>query len=156
VGAVDAEEATQLAEEMAHVFNEAQLTTITAFPGAIEAVTELRERGVKLALITNGEALQQRRKIDRFQLAPLFDCVIVEGEFGKGKPDPDVYHHALATLGVQPHEAWMVGDNLEWEVIVPKQLGLYTVWVDFAKQGLPADSLAQPDRIIHNLAELVA
>lgn len=49
----------------------------------------------------------------------------------------------------------MVGDNLEWEVAVPKQLGLYTVWVDFAAKGLPANAPAQPDRIIHNLAELV-
>jgi putative hydrolase of the HAD superfamily len=58
-------------------------------------------------------------------------------------------------LGVEAHEAWIVGDNLEWEVAVPKQLGLYTVWVDFAAKGLPANAPAQPDRIIHNLAELV-
>jgi putative hydrolase of the HAD superfamily len=115
----------------------------------------LRARGVKLALITNGEGREQRRKIERFELAPLFDCVIVEGEFGKGKPEPEVYHHALAMLGAAPHEAWMVGDNLEWEVAVPKQLGIYTVWVDFAATGLPANAPAQPDRIIHNLAELV-
>jgi putative hydrolase of the HAD superfamily len=80
--------------------------------------------------------------------------VIVEGEFGAGKPDPAVYAHALDSLGATPDQAWMVGDNLEWEVAVPKQLGLYTVWVDFAQQGLPPDALAQPDRIIHNLAEL--
>jgi putative hydrolase of the HAD superfamily len=117
-------------------------------------VRALRARGVKLALITNGEAREQRRKITRFDLAPLFDCVIVEGEFGAGKPDPAVYAHALDSLGATPDQAWMVGDNLEWEVAVPKQLGLYTVWVDFAQQGLPPDALAQPDRIIHNLAEL--
>jgi putative hydrolase of the HAD superfamily len=155
IGAADGDEAVALAQEMAHAFTEAQLGSITAFPGAIEAVRELRARGVKLALLTNGEGREQRRKIDCFELAPLFDCVIVEGEFGKGKPDPEVYHHALTTLGVVPHEAWMVGDNLEWEVAVPKQLGLYTVWVDFAAKGLPANAPAQPDRIIHNLAELV-
>ena len=155
LGMAEGEEAAALAHEMAHHFTEAQLGTITAFPGAIEAVRELRARGVKLALITNGEGREQRRKIERFALAPLFDCVMVEGEFGKGKPDPEVYHHALNTLNVAPHETWMVGDNLEWEVAVPKQLGIYTVWVDFAAKGLPADAPAQPDRIIRNLAELV-
>lgn len=143
-----------LAAEMAHSFTEAQLGSLEAFPGAVDAVRALRARGVKLALITNGEAREQRRKITRFDLAPLFDCVIVEGEFGAGKPDPAVYAHALDSLGATPDQAWMVGDNLEWEVAVPKQLGLYTVWVDFAQQGLPPDALAQPDRIIHNLAEL--
>jgi putative hydrolase of the HAD superfamily len=155
VGMAEGEEASALAHEMAHHFTEAQIGSITAFPGAIEAVRELRARGLKLALITNGEGREQRRKIERFDLAPLFDCVIVEGEFGKGKPEPEVYHHALNELGVAPHEAWMVGDNLEWEVAVPKQLGLYTVWVDFAAKGLPDNAPAQPDRIIHNLAELV-
>lgn len=144
-----------LAHEMAHAFTEAQLSSIEAFPGAIDAVRTLRARGVKLALITNGEATEQRRKITRFDLAPLFDTVMVEGEFGVGKPDPAVYHHALRTLGADPHEAWMVGDNLEWEVAVPKQLGLYTVWVDFEGKGLPATAPVRPDRIIRNLAELV-
>jgi putative hydrolase of the HAD superfamily len=144
-----------LAHEMAHAFTEAQLGSIEAFPGAIEAVQTLRAQGVKLALITNGEAAEQRRKITRFDLAPLFDIVMVEGEFGVGKPDPAVYHHALGALGAAPHEAWMVGDNLEWEVAVPQQLGLYTVWVDFEGKGLPPTAPAQPDRIIRNLAELV-
>jgi FMN phosphatase YigB (HAD superfamily) len=52
-------------------------------------------------------------------------------------------------------KVWMAGDNLEGEVAVPRQLGIYTVWVDFAAKGLPANAPAQPDRIIHNLAELV-
>jgi putative hydrolase of the HAD superfamily len=156
IGPLDAALVPGLADEMALSFTESHLGTLTAFPGAIEAVRELRMRGVKLALITNGEGHEQRRKIDRFELAPLFDCVVVEGEFGKGKPEPEVYYHALNALGVRPDEAWMVGDNFEWEVVVPKQLGIYSVWVDFARKGLPADAPVQPDRIIHNLAELVA
>lgn len=154
IGVVDATHADELALEMAHHFTESQLGTITAFPGAIEAIREFRARGIKLALITNGEGREQRRKIERFDLAPLFDCVIVEGEFGKGKPHPEVYHHALDTLGVSAQETWMIGDNLEWEVAMPQKLGIYSVWVDFAAKGLPVNA-PQPDRIIHNLAELV-
>ena len=44
-GAAEGDEAAVLAEEMAHHFTEAQISTITAFPGAIEAVRELRARG---------------------------------------------------------------------------------------------------------------
>lgn len=151
----DAQPTHDLAAQMAHELTEAILGGIAPFPGAIETVAALRDYGVRLALLTNGEAHEQRRKITRHNLAPLFDCVLVEGEFGVGKPDPAVYQHALAQLDVQPGEAWMVGDNLEWEVRVPQQLGLYTVWVDFAAKGLPPASPAQPDRIIHTLSELL-
>jgi putative hydrolase of the HAD superfamily len=124
-------------------------------PGALAAVRGLRDRGVRLALLTNGEAGEQRRKIERFQLAPLFECVLVEGEFGVGKPEEAVYRHALAALDATPADAWMVGDNLEWEVVVPQRLGMYAVWVDHAGRGLPPDSLVRPDRTVRSISELL-
>ena len=98
--------------------------TIQPFPGAIEALRHLRSQGVRLALITSGNAGVQRQKIDRFGLAPLFDCILIEGEIGVGKPDERVYLHALDQLQVKPEEAWMVGDNLEWDVAAPQRLGI--------------------------------
>lgn len=143
------------AAHMAHELTEAIMAEMVPFPGAIETINILRAEGVKLALITNGDAKEQRRKIERHALEPLFDVVIVEGEFGTGKPDLAVYHHALSVLGVAPHDAWMVGDNLEWEVVVPQQLGMKGIWVDFAGKGLPPDSPVQPDRIIRFISELL-
>jgi len=29
------------------------------------------------------------------------------------------YKHAMEVLAVGPHETWMVGDNLEWEIVAP-------------------------------------
>jgi putative hydrolase of the HAD superfamily len=125
------------------------------FDGALETLRHLRERGLRLALLTNGASLPQRRKIERFGLAPFFDCIVVEGEFGAGKPDERVYRHALAALKAAPAETWMAGDNLEWDVAAPQRLGIHGVWVDFAGAGLPVSSAARPDRIIRSLSELV-
>jgi putative hydrolase of the HAD superfamily len=124
------------------------------FPGAVEAVDALRARGVKLALVTNGDAAGQRAKIERFDLARRFHHVQIEGEAGFGKPEARAYRHALDALGVEPHEAWMVGDNLEWEVAAPQRLGIYAIWHDHLGAGLPADSVVRPDRIILSVAEL--
>lgn len=128
---------------------------LAPFPGAIETVHDIRKRGTKLALITNGNATMQRGKIDRFGLEPLFDCIIVEGEFGVGKPDQRVFLHALDTLQVAPHEAWMVGDNLEWDVAGPQAVGVKGIWMDFRGKGLPESSTVRPDRIINTLSELL-
>jgi len=81
---------------------------------------------------------------------------LVEGEFGVGKPDDRVYLHALDQLNVKPEETWMVGDNLEWDVRTPQRLGIFGIWLDFAGQGLPENSLVHPDRIIRSLSEVTA
>ena len=123
--------------------------------GAIPTLRCLRESGVRLALVTNGAGEAQRDKIGRFKLASLFDYILIEGEFGVGKPDERVYLHALDQLGAQTSEAWMVGDNLEWEVAAPKRLGILTIWFDSAGSGLPASSNIRPDRMIRSLPELL-
>ncbi len=51
-------------------------------PGALETLARIRDRGIRLALITNGSAELQRGKIRRFDLERFFDASLVEGEFG--------------------------------------------------------------------------
>ena len=53
---------------------------------------------------------------DRFHLDRFFDCIVVEGEFGCGKPDERVFRHALSTVACDACDAWMIGDNLECQV----------------------------------------
>jgi putative hydrolase of the HAD superfamily len=125
------------------------------FPGAIEAIDGLRAEGVMLALVTNGAGPVQRPKIERFGLDSRFHHVQVEGEQGFGKPEERAYRHALAALGVEASEAWMVGDNLEWEVAAPQRLGMFGVWHDHANVGLPEGTTVKPDRIIRSLSELL-
>src|SRR4029434_2864942 len=84
--------------------------------GVREALARLRARRLPMALVTNGDTRQQRRKIEQYELAPYFDVIVIEGEFGRGKPEDAVYRHVLAALGVPAAGAWMVGDNLEWDV----------------------------------------
>jgi len=125
------------------------------FPGAHEAIDALKAHGVKLALVTNGAADTQRAKVERFALSHRFDHIQIEGEHGFGKPEERAYLHAMEALGVTAPETWMIGDNLEWEVVVPQRLGIYAIWIDAHGQGLPAESAIKPDRIIRSLLELL-
>ena len=127
----------------------------TLLPGALDALETLRASRVALGLLTNGAGPVQREKIDRFGLARFFDCILIEGELGFGKPDERIYQHAMATLGSVPAETWMVGDDLDWEVAAPQRLGIHAIWVDSADRGLPAGAVVQPDHVVRSLAELV-
>jgi putative hydrolase of the HAD superfamily len=144
-----------LASDIAKAYGELRDNAIRPFPEAFETLRSLQEQGIRLALLTNGNARLQRRKIERHGLAPFFECILIEGEFGVGKPDKRIYLQALSQLETAPAEAWMVGDNLEWEVAAPQQLGIFAVWHDVAGTGLPASSTVCPDRIIRTLSELM-
>ncbi len=145
----------EICDAIADRFNELQHAELGMFPGAHETLDRLKELGVKLALVTNGAAAPQRAKVVRFALEHRFDHIQIEGEHGFGKPEEQAYVHALASLGVGAHEAWMVGDNLEWEVVAPQRLGIYAIWYDGYGIGLPPDSPIRPDRIIRALPELL-
>ena len=73
---------------------------------------------------------------------------------GFGKPDHRVYAMALRALMVAAADAWMVGDNLEWDVAQPQRMGLFGIWVDAQGAGLPETAIVRPDRIVRTLSEL--
>jgi putative hydrolase of the HAD superfamily len=142
-------------DAIADRFNAVQEAELRMFPGSHETLDRLKELGVKLALITNGAAEPQRKKVVRFALEHRFDHIQIEGEHGFGKPEEQAYIHALQSLGVEAHETWMVGDNLEWEVVAPQRLGIHAIWFDGHGIGLPPGSPIRPDRIIRSLPELL-
>lgn len=145
-----------LAASIAQDFAERRWARMDLFPGVAGALGSLRERGIALALVTNGDTVHQRRKIERHDLGRFFDAIVIEGEMGVGKPEEIVYRYALSQLRVKAEEAWMVGDNLEWDVGAPQRLGVRGVWVDGVGEGLPSPSPVVPHRIIRAFPELLS
>jgi len=125
------------------------------FPGAVDTLKYLRRNNVLLALVTNGASDVQRRKINRFQLEPLFDFIVIEGEFGVGKPDRSIFQHVLTQMAIDNRDVWMIGDDLARDVAGAQQLGIHSIWVDWDNKGLPASTQVQPDRIVASIAELI-
>jgi putative hydrolase of the HAD superfamily len=148
--------AQMVGDAMAEAYNALHDEELAMFPDAHETLDTLKERGVKLALITNGASAPQRAKVVRFALEHRFDHIQIEGEHGFGKPEERAYTHAMEVLGVGPQETWMVGDNLEWEVVGPQRLGIHAIWHDGYGVGLPPGSPIKPDRIICRLSELLS
>jgi len=151
LGLEDTEAAHFLADSYAIKRQEA----VCLFPRSLETLAVLRTRGVRLALLTNGTAGEQRRKIERFGLEPYFERILIEGELGFGKPDRRFFLLALEQMGLLPREAWMVGDNLSWEIVPARELGLTAIWNDWRGAGLPEGSTARPHRIIRDVGELL-
>ena len=147
----------RLGAAIAEAFAARRRSVMTLFPDAVQVLTALQERGTPLGLVTNGDAREQRAKIERHDLARFFGAIVIEGEFGAGKPDAAVFQTALSGLGVAAGpEVWMVGDHLEFDVAGAQRLGLRAAWIDRPGLGLPAESGVRPDRILRGLGDLIA
>ncbi|HEY3065424.1 MAG TPA: HAD family hydrolase [Methylomirabilota bacterium] len=145
-----------LAGAIAEEYAARRRAAMCLFPEARACLERLRARGLPLGLVTNGDARQQRDKIERHDLARFFEVIVIEGEFGTGKPDPRVYQHALSALRTPAAQAWMVGDHLEFDVGGAQRVGVHGVWLDRAGQGLPPGSSVRPARIIGALDALLS
>lgn len=84
--------------------------------GARSLLRQVREAGLRTAILTNGTIDPQRRKIEKHGLAGLVDLVVVTEEIGVHKPDPRAFGHILNGLQVRAADAAMVGDDLRNDV----------------------------------------
>lgn len=147
------------AHHISHRYAELHREQLSLYDDALETLSRLRDDGYRLALITNGPALLQRDKIDRFGLEPYFDVLVIEGEFGCGKPHREVFDHALAVVGARAEEAWHIGDNLYADIGGAKGAGLSAAWIHRghstrAEHIEDIPGAAHPDATIEHLAEV--
>ena len=98
-------------------------------PGAIETLTTLKARGIKLAVVSNWDSLL-RGILDSLEISPLLDAIVLSGEVGVSKPDPEIYRIALSQLGVNANEAVHVGDSQENDLQAAQQVGIRTILID--------------------------
>lgn len=145
---------TDLPRRIAEAFSAARFERVVPLPGAVELLERLHAAKVPLGLVTNGDAAQQRAKIERHGLARFFGAVVIEGEFGAGKPDAAVFQHALEKLGAKAEGSWMVGDHPEFDVGGAQALGLRAVWVNRSARIFPGTLPRSPDKVVKSLEEL--
>tara|TARA_R110000782_G_scaffold258088_1_gene347660 strand:- start:805 stop:1506 length:702 start_codon:yes stop_codon:yes gene_type:complete len=135
---------------------EANATALTRpFPGAVAALTALRDAGCTLAVCTNKPAGATAEILGALDLAPFF-AAVAGGDTvpGARKPDPRHLMHVLDQLGVAPGDAVMVGDSHN-DVNVAKAAGVVTVAVTFGYAHGPVGELGA-DVLIDHFDDLVA
>lgn len=107
--------------------------------GMIELVRELRRAAVPVGIISNSEG-HLAELVAELGWSSDFDVVVDSGRLGIDKPDPRIFLHACAELGVPAAELLHVGDA--WEADVNGALGVaaHAVWFDsrHAARELPA------------------
>lgn len=114
---------------------------------------ELRRRRLKLAVVTNGMSVRQRRKIAGLGLENAFDAILVSEEEGVRKPEAELFRRALARCGVAAHDALFVGDHPVVDVEGAHRAGLKAVW-KFVPYWPPVIAAAPAIRELSELLDL--
>jgi len=94
--------------------------------GAHETLVALRQRGVKLGLITVCSE-EVPAAWPESELAGLFDAETFSSDCGLIKPDPEIYLTTLAGLDVEPAQALFVGDGANDELGGAARVGMIPV-----------------------------
>ena len=107
-----------------------------------------------LLLMTNGSPSLQNTKLSITpQIATYFDHIVISGAFGKGKPDPSIFIHALELASVSKEEALMIGDNLMTDILGASQAGIKSVWIN--RENKTPSTEVTPTYTITSLKELL-
>jgi putative hydrolase of the HAD superfamily len=136
-------------------YNMARKEVLQLWPGALELLGSLRDRGLKLALITNGLAETHREKIAILRLEDAFDEIFIADEIGMIKPDPRVFRLAAERLGVIAEACAMVGDRFDRDVRGGHATGMFTVWMNVRDERVPEGG-PQPDAIVTDVRDVEA
>jgi len=113
-------------------YRRAREAALVPYPHVHMTLFALLKRGVKLAVISDAPSREAWLRLCYLDFHHVFDYVITFEDTGERKPSPAPFRKALDLLQVASHEAIMVGDWPERDVLGAAQLGMKTV---FARYG---------------------
>jgi putative hydrolase of the HAD superfamily len=164
-------ETSHASAQLAEVFERAGVTATEEFlagyfaawdphtvthPEVIPLLGELRERGIKIGVLSNTmwPRSAHERVFLRDRVLHLIDGAVYSSEIPWTKPHPEAFRAAMAAVGEEdPAACVFVGDRPFDDVHGAKRAGMRAVLVP--NSDVPAYSSARPDAVITRLPELL-
>jgi putative hydrolase of the HAD superfamily len=113
-------------------YRRAREAALVPYPHVYMTLMELAKMRLKLAVVSDAPAREAWLRLCYLNFHYIFDVVVTFDDTGERKPNPGPFRKALELLNVEPHEALMVGDWAERDVVGAAQVGMKTV---FARYG---------------------
>jgi HAD superfamily hydrolase (TIGR01549 family) len=124
----------------------------TVYPEVLETLARLRERAIKLVVVSNWDvslhALLRSSGLER-----LLDGALTSAEVGQAKPASEIFRAALTLAGTSPEQTMHVGDSLSNDVQGALSMGITPV---FLRRRESAERVPPGVRVIYSLSELLA
>lgn len=101
-------------EAMIRAYHERWPETMAGeIPATVELLAELRQAGRRIYALSNWSAETFPVALDRFPFLAWFDAIVISGEVGVVKPEPQIFEHLIREHGVVPRNAVFVDDSAQ-------------------------------------------
>lgn len=137
-----------------YILDEGFCRVAVSYPGTETLLKDLRVQGYRLGLITNGPSKRQRKKLALLGLLDVFDEILISGEYGADKPEPEIFREISRRMGIPVECLAYVGDSMETDIAGANRAGLYAIRVQTSPDW--GNSAATPDAYIQDIFELPA
>jgi putative hydrolase of the HAD superfamily len=118
-----------------HTFAERYFGHLQPNAPMIALLTELRDRGYQLALLTNNVREWEPRWRAMLPVDDLFELVVDSAFVGMRKPEPEIYRLTCERLGVAPERCLFV-DDIERNCVAAREVGMSAVWFRDTPQAI--------------------
>jgi len=133
-------------------YRKARTVMAESYPGVMPTLLKLKQRGLKLAIVSDAPILQAWTRLTEMKIQDFFDVVITFDDTGKRKPDAKPFKKALEQLNFKPEEVLHVGDWPEKDIAGAKAVGIKTV---FAKYGATRPATVKADYELEKIEDLL-
>lgn len=128
--------------------------SLDAYPEVPDVLARLRQAGLKLAILSNGEPRMLQAGAQSAGIDGLLDAILSVEDVGIFKPHPKVYQLAVDRLGV-PARAIAFQSSNAWDISGAACFGFRPVWIN--RLGAPAERLpGDPEHQLRDLSALPA
>ena len=123
------ENADTLGIQAAQLFRITSIEYIRLYPGVIQALTELRQAGFRLWLLSNAQQIFTAYELRLLDLEQYFDGIYLSSDYGCRKPDRRFYRALLEEQQLDPRRCLMIGNDRETDIAGAKAAGMATLYM---------------------------
>lgn len=137
-------------DEVVHLVS--QIERLKPFPDVVEALDALKEQGLSLVILSNGDPDMLANGVPYSGTSHLWDHVISVAQAGSFKPHSATYAAATNVIGLQPCEVLFVA-NHAFDCVGAKAAGMKTAFINRRDRPF-GNSDYPPDVVVENFAQI--
>lgn len=126
------ENVEQLALNAAQLFRICSTEYIRLYPGVLDALKKLRQKGHRLWLLSNAQRVFTEYELRHLGLLDAFDGIYISSTFGFRKPDRRFYEALIREQNLDIRSCLMIGNDRETDIAGAKNAGLHTLYMHTA------------------------